>query len=135
MPAEDAAVHQVVHGPAGDAEVARGFLQAEPFVHRRARAYRPTGPLRLVLADWCVPVHTSARRYEMAKRSRRPSEVTVWYRGVPFKLDLVRCRRALVGCQIEGKFERMEELADSIGISRSTCSRFFSGRTTSLTVT
>ncbi len=71
----------------------------------------------------------------MAKRPRRPSEVTVWYRGVPFKLDLVRCRRALVGRQIEGKFERMEELAASIGISRSTCSRFFSGRPTSLTVT
>ncbi len=71
----------------------------------------------------------------MAKRPRRPSEVTVWYRGIPFILDLVRCRRALVGCHIEGKFERMEELADSVGISRSTCSRFFSGRPTSLTVT
>ena len=71
----------------------------------------------------------------MPKRPRRPSEVTVWYRGIPFKLDLVKCRRALVGCQIEGKFERMEELADSIKISRSTCSRFFSGRPTSLTVT
>ncbi len=71
----------------------------------------------------------------MAKRPRRPSEVTVWYRGIPFKLDLVKCRRALVSCQIAGKFERMEELANSIGISRSTVSRFFSGRPTSLTVT
>ncbi len=43
MPAEDAAVHQVVDGPAGDAKVVRGFLQAEPFVHGRARAYRRTG--------------------------------------------------------------------------------------------
>lgn len=47
----------------------------------------------------------------------------------------MKCRRALVGCQIEGKFERMEELADSIEISTSTASRFFSGRPTSLTVT
>ena len=71
----------------------------------------------------------------MPKRPSRPTEVTVWYRGIPFKLDLVKCRRALVGCQIAGKFERMEELADSIVISRSTASRFFSGRPTSLTVT
>jgi hypothetical protein len=40
----------------------RGFLQAEPFVHGRARAYRRIDPIKLVLADWCVPVHTSARR-------------------------------------------------------------------------
>jgi hypothetical protein len=59
----------------------------------------------------------------------------VWYRGIPFILDLVKCRRALVGCQIQGKFDRMEELADACGISRSTASRFFGGRQTSLTVT
>jgi transcriptional regulator with XRE-family HTH domain len=71
----------------------------------------------------------------MPKRPRRPSEVTVSYRGIPFILDLVRCRRALVGCQIAGKFDRMEELADAVGVSRSTVSRFFAGRETSLTVT
>jgi transcriptional regulator with XRE-family HTH domain len=48
---------------------------------------------------------------------------------------LVECRRALVGCQIAGKFDRMEELAETIGISRSTVSRFFAGRPTSLIVT
>src|SRR5215472_4963428 len=71
----------------------------------------------------------------MTKRPRRPSEVTVWYRGIPFTLDLAKCRRALVGCQIMGKFERMQELAETVGVSRSTASRFFAGRHTSLTVT
>ncbi len=50
-------------------------------------------------------------------------------------LDLVCCRRALVNCQVEGKFDSMQSLADTVGISRSTASRFFSGRPTSLTVT
>jgi transcriptional regulator with XRE-family HTH domain len=71
----------------------------------------------------------------MARRTRRPYEANVMYRGIPYVLDLVRCRRALVGCQIEGKFDSMEGLADACGISRSTVSRFFSGRQTSLSVT
>ena len=61
--------------------------------------------------------------------------VSVRYRGLPYSLNLVRCRRALVDCQIEGEFDSMEELADKVGVSRSTCSRYFSGRPTSLTVT
>jgi transcriptional regulator with XRE-family HTH domain len=65
----------------------------------------------------------------------RPKRVSVRYRGVPYSLNLVRCRRALVDCQVRGDFESMEELADAVGISRSTASRFFSGRPTSLTVT
>jgi DNA-binding XRE family transcriptional regulator len=68
-------------------------------------------------------------------RSTRPKTVTVWYRGIPFTLDLNGCRRALVQQQIEGKLESMEGLAGSVGISRSTVSRFFSGRPTSLTIT
>ena len=71
----------------------------------------------------------------MPKRPRRPSEVTVSYRGIPFILDLVKCRRALVGCQIAGKFDRMEELAAAVVVSRSTVSRFFAGREVSLAVT
>jgi transcriptional regulator with XRE-family HTH domain len=59
----------------------------------------------------------------------------VSYRGVPYRIDLVQCRRALVKRQIEGVWECMEDLADAIGVSRSTVSRFFSGRNTSLTVT
>jgi hypothetical protein len=53
----------------------------------------------------------------------------------PYSLNLVRCRRALVDCQVSGDFESMESLAEAVGISRSTASRFFSGRPTSLAVT
>ena len=71
----------------------------------------------------------------MARMADRPKRVSVRYRGVPYSLNLVRCRRALVDCQVRGDFESMEELAAVVGISRSTASRFFSGRPTSLTVT
>ena len=59
----------------------------------------------------------------------------MFYRGIPYDLDLVRCRRALVDRQVEGGLDSMESLAVAVGISRSTASRFFSGRATSLTVT
>ena len=68
-------------------------------------------------------------------RSKRPSQVVVRYHGIPHTLDLLRCRRALVGCQVEDKFTGMESLAGQIRISRSTVSRFFGGRNTSLAVT
>ncbi len=68
-------------------------------------------------------------------RPARPRTVTVWYRGIPYALDLLRCRRALVECQVEGELDSMESLARAVGISRSTASRFFSGRPTSLGVT
>ena len=71
----------------------------------------------------------------MAMMTERPRRVRVRYRGVPYSLNLVRCRRALVECQVNGEFESMEELADKVGVSRSTASRFFSGRPTSLAVT
>jgi transcriptional regulator with XRE-family HTH domain len=65
----------------------------------------------------------------------RPREVIVWYRGTSFVLDLVRCRRALVQRQVEGELDNMNSLARKVGVSRSTASRFFSGRSTSLAVT
>jgi transcriptional regulator with XRE-family HTH domain len=71
----------------------------------------------------------------MPRQPSRPSRIIVSYRGIPYVLDLRRCRRALVGCHMEGKFDSMEALADAVGISRSTASRFFSGRPTSLNVT
>lgn len=71
----------------------------------------------------------------MAAMADRPRRVIVRYRGIPYSLNLVRCRRALVDCQVKGEFESMEELADKVGVSRSTASRFFSGRPTSLAVT
>jgi hypothetical protein len=40
-----------------------------------------------------------------------------------------------VDCQVKGEFDSMEQLAAAVSVSRSTASRFFSGRPTSLTVT
>jgi hypothetical protein len=65
----------------------------------------------------------------------RPKTVDVFYRGIAYRLDLVRCRKALVDCQVLGELDSMESLADKVEISRSTASRFFSGRPTSLAVT
>jgi transcriptional regulator with XRE-family HTH domain len=62
-------------------------------------------------------------------------ESWTWYRGIPYRLDLVRCRRALVQQQVDGDVDSMQSLAGAVGISRSTASRFFSGRPTSLAVT
>jgi transcriptional regulator with XRE-family HTH domain len=68
-------------------------------------------------------------------RMKRPQTATACYRGILYNLDLLRCRRALVQRQVEGELDSMESLAGACGISRSTASRFFSGRNTSLTVT
>jgi hypothetical protein len=72
---------------------------------------------------------------DVMARMKRPRTVVVSYRGMPYELDLVRCRRALVNRQVEGNLDSMESLAQTSGISRSTASRFFSGTATSLTVT
>lgn len=72
---------------------------------------------------------------DVMARMKRPRTVIVSYRGMPYELDLVRCRRALVDRQVQGELDSMESLARACGISRSTASRFFSGRATSLTVT
>lgn len=71
----------------------------------------------------------------MARARTRPSEVIVSYRGIRYVLNLLRCRKALVRCQMEGKFDTTEQLGDLIKASRSTISRFFAGRPTSLVVT
>ncbi len=70
-----------------------------------------------------------------ARMASKPKSVTVWYRGIPYRLDLARCRRALVECQVRGELDSMNGLAVKVGVSRSTASRFFSGRPTSLAVT
>jgi hypothetical protein len=70
-----------------------------------------------------------------AVRPPRPKRVIVPYRGVPYALDLVPCRRALVKRQVDGDLDSMESLALRVDVSRSTVSRFFSGRPTSLAVT
>lgn len=71
----------------------------------------------------------------MAKMASRPKTVEVWYRGIPYLLDLITCRMALVQRQVDGVLDSMESLASAVGVSRSTASRFFSGKPTSLAVT
>src|SRR5262249_52788594 len=71
----------------------------------------------------------------MATMVDRPRRVSVRYRGVPYSLNLVRCRRALVDCHVRGDFVSMEELADKVRVSRGTASRLFTARPTSLVVT
>jgi hypothetical protein len=67
-----------------------------------------------------------------ARTAVRPLAATVWYRGIPCLLDLKRCRRALLYRQVEGDVDSMEGLANAAGVSRSTASRFFAGRPTSV---
>jgi transcriptional regulator with XRE-family HTH domain len=71
----------------------------------------------------------------MRRMASRPKMVDVFYRGIAYRLDLVGCRKGMVNCQVLGELDSMEALADTVGISRSTASRFFSGRPTSLAVT
>jgi transcriptional regulator with XRE-family HTH domain len=71
----------------------------------------------------------------MNDNAKRPSSATLAYRGVPYTLDLTRCRRALVQRQVEGELATMEALAAAAGTSRSTASRFFGGRAVSLDTT
>lgn len=71
----------------------------------------------------------------MPKRSARPRSIGVQYREIDYDMDLHACRRALVKSQVAGELNSMESLAHAVNISRSTASRFFSGRPTSLAVT
>src|SRR2546430_14945738 len=71
----------------------------------------------------------------MPRNPNRPKVSRASFGGLPYEIDLVACRRALVDRQVDGDFDSMEGLADGIEISRSTASRFFSGRPTSLAVT
>ena len=59
----------------------------------------------------------------------------VRYRGVLYRLDLARCRRALVMRQVEGEVSSLDGLAKRARLSRSTASRFFAGRSLSLGAT
>jgi hypothetical protein len=61
-----------------------------------------------------------------------PRTAIVTYKGVQYELNLAACRRALVLCQVDGKYLTMDALAAGVGTSRSTVSRFLTGRQTSL---
>ncbi len=65
-------------------------------------------------------------------RQRRRAIVN--FRGIDHEMNVTVCRMALVRRQVAGEFDSMEGLAVAIGRSRSTVSRFFAGRRTSLPV-
>jgi hypothetical protein len=65
---------------------------------------------------------------------RRPRRAIVNFRGINHEMNVTVCRMALVQRQVAGEFDSIEGLADAIGRSRSTVSRFFAGRRTSLPV-
>lgn len=67
-------------------------------------------------------------------RVQRPQRVIVNFRGIDHEMNVPVCRLALVRRQVAGDFDSMEALANALGRSRSTVSRFFSGRGTSLPV-
>ncbi len=70
----------------------------------------------------------------MRRRSDRPKRVIVNFDGIDYEMDLIICRQARVRRQVDGDFDSMQRLADSVGLSRSTISRFFAGRPMSLKV-
>ncbi len=70
----------------------------------------------------------------MRRRSNRPKRVIVNFDSIDYEMDLTICRQARVRRQVDGEFDSMERLADSVGLSRSTISRFFAGRQMSLKV-
>jgi transcriptional regulator with XRE-family HTH domain len=105
------------HRPGGG-DLSPAFLQR----------HHPTAP-----GVGCRPV--LKERGVTDQNSTRPKFVIVYFRGAPYQLNLVVCRRALVRRQIEGELDNMNSLARAVGVSRSTASRFFSGRSTSLAVT
>jgi hypothetical protein len=67
-------------------------------------------------------------------RRGRPQRVVVNFDGIDYHMNIAICRLALVRRRVAGEFDSMEALADAIGRSRSTASRYFSGRNTSLAV-
>lgn len=69
----------------------------------------------------------------MARKALRRRAI-VNFRGIDHEMNLPVLRLALVRCQVAGEFRSMEGLAEATGISRSTVSRFFACRPTSLTV-
>lgn len=71
----------------------------------------------------------------MAGPRSRPSEAIHNWRGIRYRVDLARCNQALVELQIVGEIATLEDLANAVGVSRSTVSRFLAGRPTALNTT
>jgi transcriptional regulator with XRE-family HTH domain len=65
---------------------------------------------------------------------RRPQRVVMTFEGVRYEMDRYVLQLALVRRQVEGEFHQKNQLAQAAGCSRSTLSRFLSGRKISLRV-
>ncbi len=68
------------------------------------------------------------------RRRRRPATVTLAFGGNPHRVDLAAFERAFFAGVVAGKYNAREDIAKAIGRSRSTVSRFFAGRSTSIRV-
>jgi transcriptional regulator with XRE-family HTH domain len=69
------------------------------------------------------------------RREIRPRRTQVNFKGVDHWMDVLVCEHALVRRQVEGDFETLRDVAMAANVSRSTVSRFLSGRPTSLRLT
>ncbi len=65
---------------------------------------------------------------------QRGHRAVVRFEGIAYEMDLRVLRVALVHRQVQGEFHRKEQLAEAVGCSRSTVSRFLSGRDVSLQI-
>jgi hypothetical protein len=71
---------------------------------------------------------------EIGRRRRRPASVIQAFGGNPHRVDLAVIERAFFAGVVAGKYSAREDIAKAIGRSRSTVSRFFGGRSTSIGV-
>ena len=69
-----------------------------------------------------------------ARRRRRPASVIMSFGGHPHRVDLAAIERGFFTQVVAGKYDSREEIAKAIGRSRSTVSRLFGGRNTSIRV-
>jgi len=73
-------------------------------------------------------------RNEATANGGRPLRQIVSFEGVRYEMDRRIVRLALVRRHVAGEFHTREELANAVGCSRSTVSRYIAGRDVSLTV-
>src|SRR5215831_7271703 len=69
-----------------------------------------------------------------ARRRQRPASVILAFGGHPHRVDLAAIERGFFAQVVAGKYDSREDIAKAIGRSRSTVSRLFGGRSTSVRV-
>jgi len=71
---------------------------------------------------------------DAARRRRRPESVILAFDGHPHRVNLAAIEGAFFAQVVAGRYGAREDIARAIGCSRSTASRFFAGRNTSVRV-